>query len=67
MLRILGISVGWGLQFQSKIFIITIIIVLTLFTLNLLGYFDIKLPKFVNKIINRKNLNENQNIYFKII
>lgn len=41
LLRELGSSFGWGLQFQNPYFLITISIILTIFISNLFGNFDI--------------------------
>lgn len=42
--RAAGLSVGWGLQFQSPVFLAAMIGLLTLFSANLLGLFEITLP-----------------------
>jgi suppressor for copper-sensitivity B len=42
--RALGLSVGWGLQFQNPAFLAAMILVLTLFAANLFGLFEIILP-----------------------
>jgi len=42
--RSLGLSVGWGLQFQSPTFLAVMILLLTLFAANLFGAFEITLP-----------------------
>ena len=51
ILKELNISVAWGMQFQEPYFLIFILIVLTIFTLNTLGIFEIDLPSSI------KNLN----------
>jgi len=38
----LGVSVGWGIQFQHPWFLITMSIILIFFTCNLWGFFEIK-------------------------
>ena len=43
-LRAAGVSVGWGLQFQNPVFLAAMIAVLGLFTANLAGLFEIRLP-----------------------
>ena len=64
-LRILGKSVGWGMQFQNPIFISVIIIILILFIINLLGFFNIIVPKFISNFF-AKNINiKVSNIYLK--
>ncbi len=45
----LGISVGWGFQFQNIYFLIFLSLIILLFSLNLLGFFEIILPNsFIN-------------------
>lgn len=39
-----GVSVGWGLQFQNPVFLAGLIVVMTVFSGNLLGAFEISLP-----------------------
>ncbi|MFT5866158.1 MAG: suppressor for copper-sensitivity B, partial [Gammaproteobacteria bacterium] len=45
ILQALGMSVGWGLQFQNAYFLIALILVLAVFTANLLGLFELSLPQ----------------------
>ncbi|MCO4847780.1 MAG: thioredoxin family protein [Yoonia sp.] len=45
VLQALGVSVGWGLQFQNAYFLIALILVLAVFTANLLGVFEFSLPQ----------------------
>ena len=47
LLRNLGVSVGMGMQFQSPLFLTTIIAVLVLFATNLFGLFEFRLPQFM--------------------
>ena len=47
-LRSAGAAVGWGVQFQSPAFLAAVVVLLTLFGLNLLGLFEIALPERVN-------------------
>ena len=42
--RALGFSVGWGLQFQNPAFLALMILLVTVFSANLLGAFEITLP-----------------------
>jgi suppressor for copper-sensitivity B len=44
-LQALGVSVGWGMQFQSPGFLIALILVLGLFSANLFGMFEFNLPQ----------------------
>ncbi len=46
-LKNIGMSVGWGVQFQNPIFLIFLISILSLFALNLLGLFEIPLPRIL--------------------
>ena len=43
-MKALGLSVGWGLQFQNPVFLSLMIVILTIFAANLLGLFEISLP-----------------------
>ncbi|MEY8116698.1 protein-disulfide reductase DsbD family protein [Falsihalocynthiibacter sp. BN13B15] len=45
LMRGMGQTVGWGLQFQSPIFLVTMLAVLTVFAANMLGLFEISLPQ----------------------
>ncbi|NNG05408.1 MAG: copper resistance protein, partial [Inquilinus sp.] len=42
-----GGAVGWGIQFQQPLFLIGMVVILTLFAANLLGWFEIVLPSAV--------------------
>lgn len=46
-LKDVGMSVGWGVQFQNPIFLIFLITILGLFSLNLFGVYEIPLPRFM--------------------
>ena len=43
-LQAAGVTVGWGLQFQSPLFLTIMFLVLAVFSANLCGIFDISLP-----------------------
>ncbi len=43
--RSAGQAVGWGIQFQNPLFVTFLALVLTLFSLNVWGLFDIRLPQ----------------------
>ncbi len=45
--KLAGGAVGWGIQFQQPIFLIAMVVILTLFACNLLGFFEIALPSAV--------------------
>ena len=51
-LKTLGSQVGWGFHFQNKTFLIFITVIIFLFTLNLLGYFELLLPRSLNDKFN---------------
>ena len=46
-LKELGLSVGWGLQFQQPVFLTGLIVLLTLFAANMWGFFEVPLPRFL--------------------
>ena len=48
LLRHLGVSVGWGMQFQQPIFLMIIAFILAFFSINLFGLFEIPIPRFMN-------------------
>jgi suppressor for copper-sensitivity B len=48
LLRYLGVSVVWGMQFQQPIFLMIIAFILAFFSLNLFGLFEIPVPRFIN-------------------
>ncbi len=48
LLRTLGTSVGWGMQFQEPLFLAALILILTVFACNLFGFFEIGTPSYRN-------------------
>lgn len=48
-----GMQVGWGFQFQQPLFLISIILILFLFSINQLGFFELNLPANVLNKINK--------------
>ena len=59
----LGTHLGWGFHFQNQTFLIFITFIIFLFALNLLGYFELFLPrsfnnKFNNLITNNQKYGE---------
>jgi suppressor for copper-sensitivity B len=54
IVKLTGNSLGWGLQFQNPYFLIFLIIILTLFTGNLLEVFEISFDQFLATILNKK-------------
>ena len=47
-----GNTVGWGFQFQNDFFLVFILILMLIFSLNLLGFFEIILPQNISYKIN---------------
>ena len=47
ILKWLGLSLGWGVQFQQPLFLVGLIILLTIFAATMWGLFDIPLPRFL--------------------
>jgi suppressor for copper-sensitivity B len=45
--RAAGTAVGWGIQFQQPLFLVAMAFVVTLFSANLFGFFEIGLPSWV--------------------
>src|SRR5262249_9821442 len=46
-LRGIGVSVGWGLQFQQPVFLAGMAALTTLFAANLWGWLEVPLPRFI--------------------
>jgi len=64
-LKTFGRVVGWGFQFQNDFFLIFILIIILIFSLNLLGFFEIILPqKTLYKINNFLDTNSKSGHYF---
>ena len=65
-LKSIGSNLGWGFQFQSPFFLSFMILILILFSLNLIDVFSIDIPiifkKFLNRII---NLNKKSSEFFQ--
>ncbi len=53
-LKLGGNSFGWGFQFQNSYFLIFLIIILAIFTANLLGFFEINFDRFFTNFLNKK-------------
>ncbi|MBT3557351.1 MAG: hypothetical protein HOC63_16585 [Rhodospirillales bacterium] len=49
-LKASGIAIGWGIQFQQPIFLITMAVIITVFACNLWGWFEFSTPGAVAKI-----------------
>lgn len=50
-LKWMGASIGWGMQFQQPIFLVSICFVLVLFAANLLGMFEFQVPRIFYRFI----------------
>lgn len=46
-LKSVGLTVGWGIQFQQPVFLTFMAVIVTLFAYNLWGLFEIRLPQAV--------------------
>ena len=51
-----GVAVGWGMQFQSPLFLAAMTALLTLFAGNLWGFFEVPLPRAVADLAGRAAL-----------
>jgi suppressor for copper-sensitivity B len=51
-LRNAGLAAGWGIQFQQPLFLTAMLLVLTLFACNLMGFFEIPLPRWAGGLGN---------------
>lgn len=49
-LKMAGMAIGWGIQFQQPWFLIALAIVVTLFACNLWGFFEVHLPHAIADI-----------------
>lgn len=48
LVRVAGGSIGWGIQFQSPVFLALMISIMVLFAANMAGFFEISLPQSMN-------------------
>ncbi len=48
-----GMAVGWGIQFQQPVFLVAMSLVLVFFACNLWGFFHIRLPDWVGRVLAR--------------
>jgi len=55
ILRLIGVNIGWGMQFQQPLFLIIISLILFLFSLNLFGLFEFNLPSLISSKIHQTN------------
>lgn len=49
-LKSLGLSIGWGIQFQQPWFLIAMILIITLFACNLWGLYEFRLPFWMSDL-----------------
>ena len=63
-LKSFGIFVGWGFQFQNLYFLIFLSSIILLFSLNLLGFFEIILPNSLLNYFGKFARTENYSGYF---
>ena len=47
MLRKFGVSISWGMQFQNEWFLLIMSIIIFIFSLNLFGLYEFRLPQFL--------------------
>lgn len=59
-LRLAGGQIGWGIQFQSPVFLAIMLLVLGLFTLNMLDRFFLPIPAFLQASFRGDGQNTNQ-------
>jgi len=50
VLKVGGLAVGWGIQFQQPVFLAVMAVIVTLFACNLWGFWNIRLPGFVGNV-----------------
>ncbi|MBM09727.1 MAG: hypothetical protein CMF69_09160 [Magnetovibrio sp.] len=50
VLRSIGSTIGWGIQFQQPWFLATLVLIITIFACNLWGFFEFHLPKSLSGI-----------------
>ncbi|WP_425450418.1 protein-disulfide reductase DsbD family protein [Virgifigura deserti] len=53
-LKMAGVAVGWGIQFQQPLFLVAMVLMLTLFACNLWGWFEIPLPGWLGGVAGGK-------------
>jgi suppressor for copper-sensitivity B len=50
-----GVSIGWGIQFQQPLFLAAMTLIVVLFACNLWGFFEIRVPRFVAAMAERRS------------
>lgn len=64
----LGNQIGWGVQFQNPYFLIFLTLILTIFSANLIGLFEINANSSLSSFLNRKiTNNENKDGLFHVV
>ncbi|HCP01376.1 MAG TPA: copper resistance protein, partial [Rhodospirillaceae bacterium] len=48
--KLAGFAVGWGIQFQQPLFVVSLVVILTLFAANMWGMFEVRLPGKVSDV-----------------
>jgi suppressor for copper-sensitivity B len=66
--KLSGDNLGWGLQFQNRYFLVFLILVLSFFSANLIGLFEINFSQIMATILNKKishhlESDQNKNIF----
>jgi thiol:disulfide interchange protein len=64
LLRQIGVAVGWGMHFQNPVFLGIMAIIMFAFAGNLLGLFEIPLPRWINVFVAQPTT-EKQHSYFQ--
>ena len=65
-LKNVGHNLGWGFQFQSPFFLLFMILILIIFSLNLIDIFSIDIPFFFKKYLNKIiNLNKHNSEFYQ--
>ena len=57
-LKLLGHSIGWGMQFQSPSFLWIMIFVMILFLAQIAGWINMKTPEWINRLLDSKSKEE---------
>ncbi len=63
-LKMLGYSIGWGMQFQSPSFLWIMIFVLLLFIAQIAGWINLKTPEWINRLLDSKAKEEDLQNFF---
>lgn len=61
LLKGVGGSLGWGFQFQNPYFLVALILILTFFIADLIGFFEINFNQFLANLLNKKIDKSRQN------